>query len=187
MRSQRVRTRARKPNLLTILMCAIVASCGTDSPVGPPPPESLAELFGEQLLRANGTSVGIEEVEDKTLIAIYFAAQGCPACGQFTPLLVDAYHEIRQADRSFEVVLVSSDGSQEHMLAHMTDSSMPWLAVAWGSTEASGLGQRYGVRWIPTVIVVDGAGKTVSVDGRDEIAALGAGAYDQWLARSGGG
>jgi nucleoredoxin len=159
---------------------------GCESPVAPPPPAALPELFGSSLLLADGRSVGIEALAGKAIIAIYFGARGCPACAVFTPRLAEVYEGLRAAGRSFEVVYVSSDGSAESMHRYMQDAGMGWLALPWGGSHAAALGQRYDVRWIPTVIVIDGAGATVSMTGREEIAELGAAAYDDWLARSEG-
>jgi hypothetical protein len=169
-----------------VLAAALVPACDGSDSVGPPPPASLDELFGDTLLKADGSAVGIEALEGKALIGIYFCARDCPACGAFTPLLVDAYDQIREAGGSFEVVYVSSDGSATIMHQYMRDAGMQWLALPWAGGRSMALGQRYGVRWIPTVIVLDGAGNTVSTRGHEEIAARGAAAYDDWLARSGG-
>jgi hypothetical protein len=169
-----------------VLAAGLVLACDGSDSVGPPPPASLDELFGDTLLKADGDVVGIEALEGKALIGIYFGARDCPACAVFTPLLVDAYDQIQEAGGSFEVVYVSSDGSATVMHQYMRDAGMQWLALPWAGGRSMALGQRYGVRWIPTVIVVDGAGNTVSTRGHEEIAARGAAAYDDWLARSGG-
>jgi thiol-disulfide isomerase/thioredoxin len=179
-----VRASVRPAVLAVILFSWLGAAC--KSTVAPAPPASLSELFGSTLLMADGTTVGIEALEGKAIIAIYFGARGCPACAAFTPRLVDAYEELREAGRSFEAVYVSSDGSAESMHQYMLDAGMRWLATPWGGSHSTALGQRYGVRWIPTVIVIDGAGATISLKGHEEIVNRGAAAYDDWLARRGG-
>jgi nucleoredoxin len=185
-----ITTRRRPLSRWTVLalggLCGWAAVACSESPAGPGPPVSLAELFGNTLLLADGTAVGIEALEEKRFIGIYFGARGCPACAVFTPRLVAAHEELREAGRSFEVVYVSSDVSSASMFQYMVDAGMEWLALPWGGRRSRDLGQRYDVRWIPTLIVVDGSGRTVSANGRDEIAEHGAGAYDVWLAGSGG-
>jgi hypothetical protein len=168
------------------LFCGLLAMACAESPVGPPPPASLLELFGDSLFTAAGAPVGVEALEGRALIGIYFGARGCPACATFTPMLVDAYDQLRQAGRSFEVVYISSDGSAESMFQYMAEAGMGWLALPWGSGRSAALGHRYGVRWIPTLVVVDGAGRTVSLDGHTEIKSRGVSAYDVWLARASG-
>jgi nucleoredoxin len=173
--------------LVSAVLSGLLFSCGGDNGiVEPEPPASLADLLGTVFHRADGSSVGIAAIQDKTFVAIYFSARGCPACGAFTPLLLQAYDDLEEAGRPFEVVLVSFESSAQDMFTYMTDLGMPWLAVPFGGEKAQALTLRYDVRWIPTLVVVDGQGRTVSVTGREEVAAKGAGAYDDWLAKSGG-
>jgi nucleoredoxin len=187
MGSIRVRDTVLAYILVTGLGACLLTSCGGDkSIVEPEPPASLSDLFGSVLFRADGSSVGIAAVEGKPVIGIYFAARSCPACGGFTPLLSSTYNELQQAAKSFEVVLVSFEDSSQSMLNYMTDNAMPWLAVPCGGEKATALSRRYDVRWIPTLIVIDGEGNTISMNGREEVAAKGAKAYEDWLAKSGG-
>lgn len=168
------------------LVSGLLVSCGGDEGIlEPEPPKSLSDLLGTVFYKADGSSVGIEAVQDKTFVAIFFSARGCPACGAFTPLLLDAYDDLKEAGRPFEVVLVSFESSAGDMFTYMTDVGMPWLAVPFGGDKATALSRRYNVQWIPTLIVVDGQGRTVSMTGREEVAAKGAGAYDDWVARAG--
>jgi hypothetical protein len=167
------------------LACGIFG-CDSDGPTGPKP-ASLSELFGNDLRRADGTSVGIQALDNTPIIGIYFADPGCPACGGFTPLLVEAYDQLRRDGRPFEVVLITLGISDSTLYEYMTDSGMPWLAVSPVSSKAYALVERYNVRWIPTLIVIDDEGATVSTSGREEITQSGAGAYDAWLAASSGG
>jgi hypothetical protein len=54
----------------------------------------------------------------------------------------------------------------------------------WGGQKANSLVYRCGVQWIPTLVIVDGSGATISLDGRGELERRGASAYDDWLAAS---
>lgn len=164
--------------------CAL-SGCGGDGPTGLKP-ASLSELFGTQLYRADGSQVGLGALDGKTLIGIYFASAGCPACGAFTPVLVEAYNQLQEEGQSFEVVLVTSGISEAALFQYMTESGMPWLALSSQSQKVSALQQRYDVRWVPTLIVIDGAGNTVSLTGREDVAEKGAAAYDVWVAGSAG-
>ncbi|MFC1659887.1 thioredoxin-like domain-containing protein [Gemmatimonadota bacterium] len=154
-------------------------------PTGPEP-ASLSELFGNQLYRADGSAVGVGILGDDDVIGIYFADPGCPACRAFTPILVDAYDRLREDGRSFEVVLVTAGISELALFDFMVDSGMPWLAISSQSSRANALAQRYDVRWIPTLVIIDGAANTLSLTGREELTLSGAAAYDAWLAASAG-
>ncbi len=176
----------RLPALLVLAALLTAAGCDEDaSPTGPPPPDSLAELFGDTLYRADGSTVGIEELEGTAIIGVYFGVWSCPACAAFTPVLVDAYQQILDAERSFEVVYVSFAASESGMFDYMVDSGMPWLAVEWAGTHAAGLVERYDVRVIPTLVILDGEGRTITRTGREDVARKGAGAYDDWKAAAG--
>jgi nucleoredoxin len=187
MKKSRVRRGACAVVIASALFSGLLASCsGDNGMVDPEPPASLSDLLGPVFYKADGSSVGIEAVEGKALVAIYFSARGCPACGAFTPLLLNAYESLIETGRSFEVVLVSLESSAQDMFAYMADYGMPWLALPFGGEKSQALSRRYDVRWIPTLVVVDGQGRTVSMTGREEVAARGAGAYDDWLAKGGG-
>jgi len=164
--------------------CA-VSGCGGDGPTGPEP-ASLSDLFGNQLYRADGSPVGVGALDGTDVIGAYFASPGCPACGGFTPILVDAYNQLRAEGRSFEVVLVSGNVSNSSLFEYMVDWGMPWLAVSPQSGKADALVQRYDVRWIPTLVIIDGALNTISMTGREELTQSGTAAYDAWLAASAG-
>jgi len=39
------------------------------------------------------------------------------------------------------------------------------------------------VAWIPTLIVIDGQGQAISMNGRGDVDSKGAGAFEDWLAK----
>jgi hypothetical protein len=162
------------------------AGCGGDGPTEPKS-VSLSELFGNQLYRADGSQVGIGSISSTPVIGLYFASPGCPACGGFTPVLVDAYGQLRDDGRPFEVVLVSPSINDLALFEYMVDSGMPWLAVSSDSGKAKPLLDRYDIRWVPTLLILDAAGNLLSRTGREELSQEGVGAYDDWLAGSSGG
>ena len=190
MRCTRVWNRAVGSIATIGLCCFLFVSCGeTDdglSPIVPPAQATIADLFGAVLFASDGSEVGVETVEQKDIVAIYFAAAWCGACAGFTPQLVDVYETLGQAGSSFEVVLVSYADTEAGVFDHMTDSAMPWLTVPFTSGKADALTQRYGVQVIPTLIVLDSDGNTITVDGRADVVTHGAAAYDIWLDASGG-
>ena len=164
----------------------VPSACGDDGPSGPGS-TSLPDLFGDLLYRADGTTVGVETLQNRVLIGVYFASPTCPACAGFSPILLEAYGQLKEDGRSFEVVLVSPGISDLALLDYMAETEMGWLAVSSQSKQANALVQRYNVRWIPTLVVMDPEGGTVSLNGREEVTLYGAGAYDQWLAARAGG
>jgi nucleoredoxin len=143
-------------------------------------------LFGNQLFRADGTQVSVGILNGTPVIGIYFASPGCPACGGFTPLLVDAYTDLRGEGKAFEVVLATSGVTESALFEYMTDSGMPWLAVSSQGSKPNALALRYNIRWVPTLVIIDGGGNTISLTGREELTQAGPEIYEAWLAASGG-
>jgi hypothetical protein len=102
-------------------------------------------------------------------------------------MLVDAYTQWRDDGKPFEVVLVTSGITDEGLFEYMTDSGMPWLALSPSSDKVLSLVQRYGIQWVPTLIIIDSDGNTLSFTGREDVAERGAAAYDTWVGASAGG
>ena len=171
--------------VVTVLLCCAGFGCDGGGPVESPP-VSLLDLFGSQLYRADGSTVGSQVLNNTPVIGIYFSSPECPACGGFTPLLVEAYNQLQDDGRPFEVVLVSLGIGDSALFDYMVDSDMPWLAVSSQSNNAAALAQRYDIRWVPTLVIIDGTANTISLTGRDELVQRGTAAYDDWLAASAG-
>ena len=75
-----------------------------------------------------------------------------------------------EGKEGLEIIFVSSDSDQHSFDEYY--GSMPWTAVPYKSSSTiQALGQRYGVRGIPTFIVLNAAGEKIDVDGRTTVAA----------------
>ena len=95
-------------------------------------------------------------------------------------MLVKVYNDLKKEGMPFNVVLVSFDRTEEEMFAYMKDAAMPWPALPFGSPRKDELVRKFGVRAIPTLVVLDAGGKVVSKDGREDIMRLGAKAFEKW-------
>ncbi|XP_023340806.1 nucleoredoxin-like protein 2 isoform X3 [Eurytemora carolleeae] len=125
-------------------------------------------LAGQQLVKADGTSVNADEaLADKELVLYYFSAHWCPPCRQFTPKLKDFYEEV--SDEGVEIVFVSSDESNEDMLSYMKESHGDWLAIEHNSNLTNSLNEKYEVDGIPTLVVCKKDGTVITKDGRDHV------------------
>jgi hypothetical protein len=191
MPSTRSRCAGAARSLVAGLLCCVSASCGSDItgngslddlPGGASP--SLTDLFGTTLVRADGSQAGLVELQGQSLIGIYFASRSCPACTAFTPELVSVYDQIRKDGKPFEIVMAAVDPSSEDLSTYMKQYRMGWMALPLGSERVMQLAQRYDVEWIPTIIVINVAGKTITKTGREDVLAKGAAAFDTWLAAS---
>ena len=148
---------------------------GSDEPI----PPAIKEAFGERLVNARGRRVSPADLQGKK-IGLYFSAQWCPPCRAFTPGLVEAYEEMQKQGKPFEIIFVSHDRSENDMYKYMRDYKMPWIAIRYDDEKRDALKQQHGIRGIPSFVIVDDTGKTISANGRGEITAHGAGAFDLW-------
>lgn len=165
------------------LWAGVLAGCGKDGPTEPEAEAvSLSELFGTQIFSANGAPVGLAALESAQVIGIYFASAGCPACQAFNPVLAETYADLKAEERPFEVVLVTSAISLAAMFDYMDEGNMEWLAISPLSGKANVLANRFNVRWVPTLILIDSDGMLLSESGREQVAQLGAGAWSVWTA-----
>ena len=138
-------------------------------------PFSLDE-FSNQLIDSNGQPVATNSIAGKTL-GVYFSAHWCPPCRTFTPKLVEFRD---QNSEDFEVVFVSSDGSQEEQFKYMKEAEMKWLTLPNGSKAGSLLSEKFDVQGIPTLVIISGDGKVLTTNGRGEITSNPDSAMSKW-------
>ena len=116
----------------------------------------------------SGKEIDIAKHCEGKTVGIYFSAHWCPPCRGFTPVLSEFYKK-HQDKKSFEVIFVSSDRDD----ASFTDyfKTMPWLALAFKDRNIKEkLCTKYGIRGIPTFILVDGnSGKLITANGRSKV------------------
>ena len=141
--------------------------------------EALYELFGDELRNARDKKVSVDALANKT-IGIYFSAHWCPPCRAFTPSLVEFHNEMTQQGKPFEIVFVSSDRSKSDMYGYMKEMDMPWLALPFGDDHKKSLSEKYGVRGIPMLVIIDPNGELVTGNGRGDVSKSRAKAFDGW-------
>lgn len=125
-----------------------------------------------------------EALAGKKVIGLYFSADWCGPCRQFTPELVSFYEKMnsrRGKKDTFEIVMVSRCRDMDSHYQYF--SKMPWLAlpldVAAGE-RGQQLGDKYGVKGIPSLVLVDELGQTITTDARNKIPADRAGIGFPW-------
>ena len=149
------------------------------APAEEPIPPAIEALFGNRLVNAKGQRVSPASLAGKK-IGIYFSAHWCPPCRAFTPKLVEVYNALQKEGKPFQIVFVSSDQSESDMYRYMKEMDMPWLAVRYPDKNREALQKKFSVAGIPTLVIVDAEGKTISANARGEVATLGAAAFDKW-------
>ena len=95
----------------------------------------------------------------------YYTASWCPPCQAFTPSLVEFYE--KNKNENFELVLITSDDSEDAMEGYAKDKKMPWPQLKQSKVASFKEKFAHGVAGIPSVIVCDLEGKIVSANGRN--------------------
>lgn len=126
----------------------------------------LVALLGSELVTQTGTGRTEELLAGKT-IGIYFSAHWCPPCRGFTPKLAEMYKSTFQA-KGLEIVFASSDKDEAAWKEYYAE--MPWLALPYSNREIKdALSKKFKVRGIPSFVILDSEGNTITTEGRDEI------------------
>merc|ERR1719428_400531 len=137
------------------------------NPYGEATPDTFKEIMaGAKLLGQEGKEVNFEALEGKTL-ALYFSAHWCPLCKTFTPLLAEAYSASLKA-KGLEVIWVSSDRDEKSFNDYFKE--MPWLALDYADRKRKDqLSNLFGVRGIPSLVIIDQDGSTITTNGRASV------------------
>uniref|UniRef100_A0A1E1WVT5 protein-disulfide reductase n=1 Tax=Tityus obscurus TaxID=1221240 RepID=A0A1E1WVT5_TITOB len=139
------------------------------------------ELITGTLVKKDGSQVSSSEaLNDAEVIGLYFSAHWCPPCRNFTPILADAYEEMKDLNYKFEVVFVSSDRDEKSLFDYMKECHGDWYALQFGSDKIKELKSKYSITGIPTLIVIKKDGTLITINGRTDIQSKGAKAYTEW-------
>eukprot|EP00300_Choanocystis_sp_HF-7_P035375 c49051_g1_i1.p1 GENE.c49051_g1_i1~~c49051_g1_i1.p1 ORF type:complete len:286 (+),score=54.42 c49051_g1_i1:42-860(+) len=142
-----------------------------------------APLFASYFKK--GETKATADLPPGTLIGLYFSAHWCPPCKQFTPVLARTYENLQRMGKAVEFIFVSSDRSQKDFDGYY--GSMPWAAIPFAESETrQALGERFGVRGIPTFIICTPSGEIVCAEGRSAVAGDPLGANFPWGVVPGG-
>jgi len=108
----------------------------------------------------------------RTSVGVYFSADWCPSCVEFSPLLLKYYNARRNDHPPLQIVLVSRCRSSQNTRNFF--DPMPWAALphleSMGARGQS-LMTRFGITTIPALVFLDMNGKVTCVDGRRMVAA----------------
>ena len=100
------------------------------------------------------------EIEQHQGLAVVdFWATWCGPCRREMPHVKELYEKLH--DRGFEVVGVSLDKDQEALTQYLEENAIAWETLAGDETHV--LAEKYGVRGIPTMMLIDKAGKVLAV------------------------
>jgi len=145
----------------------------------------IKKSLGEKLLGQKGAEHAIDEFAGKT-IALYFSAHWCPPCRAFTPVLAAAYKDAIAAGYPVDLVFVSSDSDLKSFQEYFGEQ--PWKAIPYADEDRrQALGETFGVRGIPALIVIGPDGKIITKEGRADITKSKEKAFEAWAKTATGG
>jgi len=108
-------------------------------------------------------------LEHKKLFLFFFSSNGSKPGRKLTTQLVEYYNRVVPQHPEFEVIFFSADRTQFGMETCMTQSSMPWPAVAYEKVGSkSGAIPKDLVREIPCLVLADASGRILSHSGTGE-------------------
>jgi len=137
----------------------------------------IVQLVGEKLLSKGNVVVNSSEVLKDKLVALYFSAHWCPPCRQFTPVFSSVYQSM--GNKPLAVIFISADQDQEAFNEYFGEQ--PWYAIPYENSDIrEGLNERFGIRGIPSLLVLDQEGNIVSKEGRTEVMKTKEKVYDLW-------
>jgi len=125
-----------------------------------------------------------DALSGKKVVGLYFSADWCGPCRQFTPDLVSFYNKMnarRGKQDQFEIVWISRCRDVDSFGQYFTQ--MNWLALP--PDQAMGergqyLGELYKVKGIPSLVLLDEIGNVITTDARNKIPADKAGIGFPW-------
>jgi hypothetical protein len=144
----------------------------TKAPETAPPADGVYRLLkGDLVYCHQGAIVHLDDeaIEHKKLYLFLFSSNGSKPGRKLTAQLIEYYNRIAPQHPEFEVIFFSADRSQFGMETCMTQSSMPWPAVAYEKLASkAGLIQKDLVREIPCLVLADASGRVLSHSGTGE-------------------
>jgi len=126
------------------------------------------DLLGPELLKKEETVKTADVLQDK-YVALYFSAHWCGPCRGFTPRLAEQYEKIvNDLGKDWEVVFCSSDQNDSAFQSYYKE--MPWLALPYSKRELKEkLSNKYGVRGIPTLVLLNKEAELITTGGRNKV------------------
>jgi thiol-disulfide isomerase/thioredoxin len=126
------------------------------------PAATESDLVGQPLELAGATAKGEAfawETYRGKVVLVDFWATWCGPCRREMPHVKELYE--KHGGKGFDVVGISLDEDQEALAAYLEEHAIAWTTLAGEGTQE--LAEKYGVRGIPTMMLVDKEGKVAGV------------------------
>lgn len=113
---------------------------------------------------------------------IFFAASWCPSCVEFTPTLIDFYNKANSKEKRLEIIWASLDQEEEGFKSYF--EKMPWPAYRFQDPKILELKEKFEIKGIPKLLVLDSKGRQITKEGRAEIKTDPEGCLERWISQS---
>lgn len=122
---------------------------------------SAYDKYLEDLVKLNGKSLKADKemAKPSKYYLFYYSASWCGPCHKFTPSLVDFYNKNKPGNSEFEVILVTSDSSDDDMDQYATEFKMPWPHLKLSKVEKFKKEFKHPGGGIPNLVLTDTQGK----------------------------
>ena len=120
-----------------------------------------------------------DQFKDLKFVGLFFSMDKCPPCKMMLQTLKNFYTDVNLEERTFEIVLVSSDEAAEDFESH--HSSMPWMALNHNDPKCHELREKFQVMGVPALVILDAkTGFTVTTRARKDLKKDVKEVFDQW-------
>lgn len=128
---------------------------------------ALVEKFGEKLYSKDGMKDLFPTLCEAKYVLLYFSAMWCPNCKMMTKKLEKFYEYANKNGKLVEIVLISSDETEEDFLDYYEDQ--PWMAIQFDLEKNTQLYADYEIDKMPGLVLIDRKGEVYSRKCKEEI------------------
>lgn len=129
--------------------------------------EMVGETLELQFTAMDGSEIDLADYRGRVVL-LDFWATWCDPCVAGLPAVMDVYGEFH--DQGFEILGISFDEDKEKLRQFLEAQDIPWPQYFDGQGWNNEIGQRFGVSVLPTMWLVDKAGKLRDLDARQNLA-----------------
>ena len=108
----------------------------------------------------DGRTVGLSDRLGKGYLLIDFWASWCPGCRKENPGIVKIYQKYK--DKGFDIIAISLDKTKDKWVKAIADDHLDWTQISELKFWQSEIIGKYGVRVIPSNVLVDSKGTIVA-------------------------